>query len=91
MHGYSFRVRLKRRALKALEELPSHYLSKVVEVLDELEENPLPYKRFDLRKLRGYDDTYRIRIGGIRIVYSVDWVSKTIVVHFIGYRGSAYK
>ncbi len=57
-------------------------MSKIIKVLDELEENPLPYKKFDLRKLRGYDDTYRIRIGDIRIVYSVDWVSKNYCSSF---------
>ena len=44
-----------------------------------------------MRKLRGYKDTFRIRVGKIRIVYSIDWGSKRIIVHFIGLREKAYR
>jgi len=86
-----FRVRVKRRAARALEELPREYQLKVLEVLETLEENPLPRQEYDLKKLRGFEGTFRIRLGGIRIVYSVDWASGTIIVHFIGPRSRAYK
>gem|GEM_PF-1689672 len=36
-------------------------------------------------------DTYRIRIGEIRIEYEVDWESKTIAVLAVEFRGRAYK
>ncbi len=63
---------------------------KVLEILEILEENPIP-RSLDLRKLRGYKDTFRIRVGKIRIVYSIDWGSKRIIVHFIGLREKAYR
>ena len=91
MSGRRFSVRLKRRALKSLERLPRLYLPRIIEVLDALEEDPLPYKKYDLRKLRGYEDTYRIRIGDIRLIYSIDWDSNSIIIHFVGLRESAYK
>ncbi|BES80466.1 hypothetical protein [Pyrodictium abyssi] len=37
-----FRVRVKRRAARALEELPREYQLKVLEVLETLEEPPTP-------------------------------------------------
>ena len=63
---------------------------KVLEILEILEENPIP-RSLDLRKLRGYKDTFRIRVVKIRIVYSIDWGSKRIIVHFIGLREKAYR
>ena len=42
-------------------------------------------------KLKGYENTYRIRIGDYRIVYEVFWGRKRIVIHFIGRRKAAYR
>ena len=86
-----FKVKIKRRAVRALERIHRGYRIRVLETLDVLKINPVPLRDYDLKKLRGYEDTFRIRIGNIRIVYTVDWVSRTIIVHFIGYRESAYK
>ena len=91
MNDNVFVVKVKRRAFKALEGLPRDYRLRVLEALDELSTNPIPFKRYDLKKLKGYEDTFRIRIGNIRIVYTIDWDSKNIIVHYIGPRERAYK
>ncbi|MFQ6055193.1 MAG: type II toxin-antitoxin system RelE/ParE family toxin, partial [Methanosarcinales archaeon] len=62
----------------------------LIEMLDILESNPLPFKKYDLKKLKGYQDTYRIRIGDLRIVYEINFTKKHIVIHFIGTRSKAY-
>ncbi len=85
-----FSVVIKKRAVKKLEELPREVQQRILEVLEALEKNPLPADRYDLKKLRGYRDTYRIRIGDYRIVYTVIWYERKVVVHFIGPRGRAY-
>jgi mRNA-degrading endonuclease RelE of RelBE toxin-antitoxin system len=41
--------------------------------------------------LRGYENTYRIRVGVLRIVYEVNWDKKRILIHFIGSRERAYE
>ena len=81
---------LKKRALKGLKSLDNELRRRILEALGILEENPIPHS-LDLRKLRGYEDTYRIRVGKVRIVYSVDWEKERIVVHFIGSREKAYR
>ncbi|MEM3404130.1 MAG: type II toxin-antitoxin system RelE/ParE family toxin [Nitrososphaeria archaeon] len=63
----------------------------IKEVLLVLRDNPLPFKRLDVLKLEGYDNTYRIRIGSLRIVYEVNWDERKVLIHFIGPRGKAYK
>jgi len=47
-------------------------------------------KLFDVKKLKGYDDTFRIRIGGWRIIYELRRREKTIIVYEIAPRGAAY-
>ncbi len=86
-----FRVKVKRKAIRTLERLPKDYGLRVLEVLDKLRINPLPFRDYDIKKLKGFEDTFRIRLGDIRIVYTIDWSSKIITVHFIGPRGRAYK
>ncbi|MEB3755295.1 MAG: type II toxin-antitoxin system RelE/ParE family toxin [Desulfurococcales archaeon] len=62
-----------------------------MEALDKLSINPIPIRSYDIKKLKGFNDTFRIRIGDVRVVYTVDWSSKTIIVHYIGPRERAYK
>ncbi len=46
----------------------------------------------DVRKLYGeWDGFYRLRIGKIRVLFSVDEEKEIIRVHAIGYRGDIYK
>jgi len=40
-----FNVKVKHCAFKALERLPRDYRLRVLEVLDELSTNPIPFKR----------------------------------------------
>jgi mRNA interferase RelE/StbE len=71
--------------------MPSHYAGRVLLVLEALTQNPAPVPEYDVRKLAGMQDTYRIRIGEIRVEYEVDWESKRIAVLTVEFRGRAYK
>lgn len=44
----------------------------------------------DIKKLKGYD-LYRMRIGNIRVIYSIDDVVKIINIENIDNRGDIYK
>jgi len=74
-----------------LEGLPKHYKLKVLEVLDKLKMNPIPFRDYDVKKLKGFEDAFKTRLGDIRIVYTIDWGSRTIIIHLIDFRGHAYK
>jgi len=71
--------------------MPDHYSRRILLVLEVLSQNPAPAPEYDLKKLAGMHDTYRIRIGEIRIEYKVDWESKRISILSIEFRGQAYK
>ena len=85
-----FKVEAKRRVLKALEKLSLEEKERIEEVILTLKNDPIPFRKFDIAKLKGYENIYRIRIGDLRIVYEVDWNEKRILIHFIGPRERAY-
>lgn len=87
----TFKVEAKNRVLKALEKLNLEKKARIKEVMLTLKNDPIPFRKFDIAKLKGYEDVYRIRIGDLRIIYEVDWDGKRILIHFIGPRERAYK
>jgi len=77
---------LIRRVLKVLEELDRKRRKRFEEAFSILKKNPIPFRELDVVKLRGYENTYRIRIGDYRIIYEVPWDEKRVIIHFIGDR-----
>ena len=86
-----FEVLIKRSALKVVMGLDKEYRERILEAVYMLKREPIPARRYDVKKLRGYKDTYRIRVGRLRIVYEIKWLEKKILIHFVGWRGQAYK
>ncbi|GBC72598.1 hypothetical protein HRbin03_00429 [archaeon HR03] len=86
-----FTVSIKRKAFRKLEELDERRRQLVREIIVLLKDDPVPFKRADVTKLAGYQDTYRIRVGQLRIVYSVSWKERKITIHYIGPREKAYE
>jgi len=75
------------RAEKALYRLPGDVLQKARIAIHKLAINPRPE---GCKKLVGYDDLYRLRIGDWRIAYAIeeDWL--IILIIEILPRGGAY-
>ncbi len=73
-----------------LQSLPSSHLRKFSELLEILKVNPIPWKSFDVRKIKGIEDTYRVRIGDYRVIYFIDKASKTIHILKFDIRGNVY-
>jgi mRNA-degrading endonuclease RelE of RelBE toxin-antitoxin system len=77
------KVLLGKKARNAFEELDAKTKKKVLEVLEALEFNPWPAKSFDLTKLEGLSDCFRIRVGSYRVCYHVNTEMKEITVYRI--------
>ncbi|WP_285520001.1 type II toxin-antitoxin system RelE family toxin [Thermococcus nautili] len=77
-----------RKAKKFLK--PAH-LRKFKRFVRVLEENPVPSEEFDVKKIKGQDNLFRLRLGQFRVLYVVFWKDKVIVVKDIQPRKSAYK
>jgi mRNA interferase RelE/StbE len=86
-----FQVIISRRAKKSIEKLPESYKQRIIELLLVFRDNPIPAEYYDVKKLKGYKDTYRVRIGDIRIIYEVLWDFKKVHVLLVEKREKAYR
>ena len=81
-------VQVKPSARKELEALPDNVLSRAVRKLESLSQNPRPA---GCKKLKGYKDQWRIRVGDWRIVYIIDDSGKLVSVTRIAHRREVYE
>ena len=86
-----FSLRIKKKQLRSIERLTEKQKKAVRDSLLVLKQDPVPVKRYNVVKLRDYSNMYRLRLGVIRVVYSIDWNKKNIDIQFIGKRSQAYK
>ncbi len=73
-----YKVVLHKKVAKELKTLQKTYLKKFSEFAEILKTKPVPWKEFDIRKIKGAENTYRARIGDYRVVYFIDKTEKTI-------------
>jgi len=85
-----FAIKIKRKALRKIAKLTEKQKQNIKMVILTLKTDPIPFRKADVCKLQGYENTYRIRIGNLRIVYQVLWDEKIILIHYIGPRERAY-
>jgi len=85
----TFRVLLHPKVSRAILELPAAHQKRLAEVLDVLQEAPVPFKRFDVKKLKGQHNRFRIRLGEFRLIYEVE--RDEVLVLKLERRGDAYK
>ncbi|PIU58541.1 hypothetical protein COS86_08960 [Candidatus Bathyarchaeota archaeon CG07_land_8_20_14_0_80_47_9] len=86
-----FAINIKRKTLKKLQKLTPQQKHNIETIILILKSDLIPFKKADVCKLRGYDSTYRIRTGNLRIIYEVSWNEKNILIHYIGPKEKAYK
>ena len=86
MARYSLEIR--RTAEKQLRKLPAADRRRVARAMLALGEEPHPSGS---RKLTGYDDVFRIRVGVYRIIYSVSGRTLVIIILKIGHRKDIYR
>ncbi|OQK16745.1 hypothetical protein AU255_02225 [Methyloprofundus sedimenti] len=83
-----YKVELKKSAEKSLLKLPKPVIAKVIDLLQGLVHEPRPS---GCKKLTGSTNTYRIRTGDYRVVYSIFDDVLVIDVIKIGHRKEIYK
>jgi mRNA interferase RelE/StbE len=82
-----YKVVLTTTAEKELYKLPSKAIEKIVSILKSLEQNPRPP---GCKKLKGFKDLWRVRVGDYRIIYSITDVILLVDVREIGHRRDIY-
>ncbi len=86
----SYRVEFTRSAEKEFERLPAKMRSNTAEALQLLSQNPYS-ELLKIKKLKGAEDLYRIRIGDYRIVYESRNERRIVLVIKIGHRSKIYR
>lgn len=86
MSNYS--VEVKPPARKELEALPDEVLARVLQKMDSLRNAPRPA---GCRRLKGYKDQWRVRVGDWRVVYIIDDAAKLISITRIAHRREVYE
>ncbi len=85
-----YSVHFVHSARKEFERLPKKIQDRVVEALHLLQHNPRS-ELLKVKKLKGTDALYRIRLGDYRIVYDVRHEQLVIVVIALGHRREVYR
>ena len=80
-----YKIVLKKKAKKFIDKLPLNEKKRIVAAIEKLPEGE------DIKKLQGYDNVLRLRVGTYRIIYTVDNGKLIITVIDAGKRGQIYK
>lgn len=83
-----YEVEFLTSAAKEFRSLEAQIKRRVSAAIDSLQENPRPR---GVRKLRGHESLYRIRVGSYRVVYEIDDEAELIVVTRIRHRRDVYR
>ncbi|NJE60429.1 type II toxin-antitoxin system RelE/ParE family toxin [Thermococcus sp. 21S7] len=87
----SFRVIIGKRAENGIRNLPPAHLKRFAELVETLKINPVLVESFDVRKMRGSERAYRVRLGNYRVLYTVRWDKDIIVILKVEPRERAYR
>ena len=83
----SYNIFFKRSAEKELRTIPKPYLSKIVEKIKALSQNPRPQ---GAQLLKGEGRYFRLRQGDYRIIYEVDDANQKVTIIKVGHRREVY-
>lgn len=83
-----YKVLFTKKSIKELDKLATADIRRTILTLKSF---TYPFSsKYDIRKMAGAPDYYRLRIGNIRILFELDHDLKEIWVRKIAYRGSIY-
>ncbi len=84
---YAFRWR--ERAVRQLRAIPQSAALTILRALTPLGEDPRRPDA-DIKKLTGYADRYRLRVGDYRVIYEIADEQLIILIVGVGHRREAY-
>ena len=80
-----YQIIIKKKAKKFIDKLPLNEKKSLVSAIENLPNGE------DIKRLKGYSDLLRLRVGEYRIIYTVDNGKLTVYVIDAGNRGEIYK
>ena len=85
---YAFRWR--ERAIRQLRAIPQTAALTILQALTPLGDDPRRPDA-DIKKLAGYTDRYRLRVGDYRVIYEIVDEQLIILIVGVGHRREAYR
>ena len=79
-----YKIVLKKKAKKFIDKLPKNEKIRMIRAIEMLPNGE------DIKKLKGYDNLLRLRVGDYRIIYRVDNGELIIYIIDAGNRGEIY-
>jgi len=83
-----YSLEIKRSAQKELDALDDAFFTRMDRKILTLADNPRPA---GCKKLKGYKDQWRVRVGDWREVYIIDDASKLVSITRVAHRREAYE
>ena len=83
----SYRVIIPKPVQKQLNNLPSETRLRLLAEIRLLKDNPRPD---GVKKLKGYENTYRIRVGNYRVIYEIKDKEAIVLILSSIHRKDAY-
>lgn len=85
-----YEIELSKKAARFYQKADTATARRLNTAFDRLMKSPLYHH--SIKALTGdLQGSYRLRVGDIRIVYSVDEAAKIVFIEVIGFRGDVYK
>ena len=85
----AYLVVFKKSAVKELRGLPYKVQQKIIEAVNILSLNPFS-ELLQIKKLKGADSLYRIRVQDYRVIYTIEKELVKVVIIKIGHRREVY-
>lgn len=89
-------IKFRKQATKFIEKVDPDTLGRIQAKLKQLliaveEQSIIPFTELDIKQMKGeWEGFYRLRIGKVRLIFTVDIVSGDVEVYTIGSRGDIY-
>jgi mRNA interferase RelE/StbE len=90
-------IKFRKPAVKFIENADLDTASRIQEKLNQLattieDQSIIPFTELDIKQMKGeWEGFYRLRVGKVRLIFTVDIASGDIEVYAIGSRGDIYK
>jgi len=86
-----YKVRYRKQVVKFLQQQDRNLAKKIVDIFDHLKYDPFDFRHYDIKKMQGMEQLYRLRVSKYRILFSIDNETVTIEVVRAKSRGDVYK
>jgi mRNA interferase RelE/StbE len=81
---------LSNQAKKFYKDSDIKVKKRLEELFTLLQDIPIPYRSFDVAKIKGEENLFRIRLSDVRVLYCIFEVQEVIKILKIGYRENFY-